>query len=363
MTRQRTLVHIVSANSWGGAQQYALDICRHYRQRGWDVTAVTRDARAVDSHFSKAEIPLIHAPLRGFIDPASAVRLASFFRTLPKDTSYCHVHRYRDAFTALLAKKIAHRPDIRVISTRHKVSPGRNSLLFRRIYRKIQAHIFVSETAFRRFSSTWDTLPFDAGRVHILHNSTFLPPGLPEFEPDRGPVFALYAGTVAPRKGLETIIDALPSLRDLKFRLRIAGPGSPDYLDSIRSRAQARGVMEMIDWKITSDIPPGIYAQSHFAVLPSVEREAFGMPNLLAMAAGRPQVCSPNGAQAEYLVDGHSALFVPPSNPPKLAEAMRALATDPNRRRQMGNAAYEAYAKSLSWQSFIPKLDNIYLNS
>ena len=94
---------------------------------------MTRDAKVVDDHFRSAGIPLFHSPLRGFFDPASAVILARILRGLPTDRTYIHVHRYRDAFSVLLAKRIAKRPDIRIISTRHTVRPGRNSALFRRI--------------------------------------------------------------------------------------------------------------------------------------------------------------------------------------------------------------------------------------
>lgn len=355
------LIHLISSNRWGGAQKYALDICSHYHGLGWRVLAVTRDAKVIDDRFRREGIALQHAPLRGFFDPASAFILARMLRDMPRDRAYIHVHRYRDAFTALLAKRIAKRPDIRVISTRHTVRPGRNSWLFRRIYDKINAHIFVSRTAFDRFRAPWQKqLPMRINTVHILLNSISLPVRLPAPAPDRGPVFAIYTGSVVKGKGLESIIDALPSLRGVKLRLRIAGRGNPDYLDQLRRRAMARNVMEMIDWKINDDATVEIVSQSHFAVLPSVEREGFGLPNLQVMAAGRPQICSPNGAQSEYLRDGDTAIFVPPADPPALAEAMRRLASDAPLREEMGRRAFQDYVAHLSWQSFIPRLTEIY---
>lgn len=165
------------------------------------MAAVTRDAKVVDDHFRAAGIPLVHSPLRGFLDPASALILAKLFKGLPVNKSYVHVHRYRDAFSAFLGKRIAKRPDIRVISTRHTVRPGRNSWLFRRIYDKINAHIFVSRAAYDRFRSTWPKrLPMSEHTVHILHNSVNVP--LPDVQPEpaKGPVFAIYAGPIV-RKG------------------------------------------------------------------------------------------------------------------------------------------------------------------
>ena len=64
----RNLIHIVAGNRLGGAQTYALDICRHYHATGVNVTAFTRGAVAVDSHFQSEGIKLENAPLRGVFD-------------------------------------------------------------------------------------------------------------------------------------------------------------------------------------------------------------------------------------------------------------------------------------------------------
>lgn len=364
MQSRPTLIHLVSSNRWGGARQYALDICTYYRDQGWDVEVMTRDARVVDDRFKAAGIGILHGPLRGFFDPASVIVLARRLARIPHDSGLVHVHSYRDAFTVLIAKRLVRRPDIRVVSTRHKVKRGRNSWLLRRIYDKINAHIFVSKTAFDTFRRTWpDRLPMNSERVHILHNSVNIRTAMPGIEPDKGPIFALYSGSVVKGKGIETIIDAMASLRGLKLRLRIAGPGNPDDLDALRRRAMARGVMEMIDWRTNGDAPDELFVTSHFAVLPSVEREGFGLPNLRVMAAGRAQICTTNGAQSEYLEDGETALFVPPADPPALAEAMRRLASDPHLRADIGSKAYRQYSQKLSWDSFVPKLTEIYLNT
>lgn len=361
---QPWLIHLVSSNRWGGMQRYACDICAHYKLQGWRVSAVTREARVVDDRFRDAGIELLHAPLHGFFDPVSALMLARELREAPHNRTYVHVHRYRDAFTVLLAKRIAARPDVRVFSTRHTVRQGRNSWLFRRIYNKINGHIFVSQTAFDRFKLPWpDKLPMEMKTVHILHNSVNMRQASPMPEPSKGPIIAAYAGAVVKGKGIETIIDALALLRDVKIRLRICGKGNPDYRDQLRRRAIARNVMERIDWKQNSESPYESISGAHFVVLPSVDREAFGMSNIDAMAAARPQICCPTGAQPEYLEDGRTAIFVPPADASALTSAMQKLASDKSLREQMGRDAYDYYTKHLSWESFIPQLTAIYLNS
>lgn len=361
---RRRLVHLISSNHWGGIEQYALDICRHYRKQGWEVTAVTRDAKAVDTKFADNDINLVHAPLAGIYDINSVWRLAQIFRRAPMDRCVVHAHRYCDACIALMAKRLANRMDIRVVVSRHIIKPGHDTFLFRRICAKADAHVFVSKVALESFNSTWSkhdkSSPLPKERIHVLHNSLNISQPA-DSQQIRGPITAICHGTIVAGKGFETVIDALSMLRDIKLRLRIVGSGDPDYIDSLRNRAIARDVMHQIDWLIPGTDPQLWIGESHFGVQASSIREAFALESLRYMALGKPQVCVCNGAQSEYLSDGVTALFVPPADAPKLADAMRRLATDEELRNSIGRNALVAYNNRLDWKHFITTLDKIYV--
>ena len=85
------------------------------------MTAFTIDAKAVDSLFEKEGIPLLHAPLWGVFDFGSAKVLAREIARHPVGGLTIHAHGFRNAFTALLDRKIAGRKDVKVVMTRHKV--------------------------------------------------------------------------------------------------------------------------------------------------------------------------------------------------------------------------------------------------
>lgn len=341
--------------------RYALDICRHYRQAGWGVTAMTRDAKVIDDLFRREDIELLHAPLGGIWDIGSARVLARHLKKLRNVEVVMHAHGFRTAFTALLARKIAGRKDVRIVMTRHKVGKGIDSWLFRRIYRNLDAMVFVSRLAALRFMSTWHDrpYPFPADRIHILHDSLNIG-ALPRCAEPSGPVCAMFHGHLVPGKGIETLIDAMAMLKGERIRLRIVGTGAPDYVDRMRLRAQTRGVMERIDWHKPSGNTLDDVAGCTFGVLPSQAEEAFGLENLEYMACGKPQVCTSNGAQPEYLTDGREAFLVLPGNPSALAAAMRKLASDPGLRQRMGTRARETFDANLSWPKFINTLDSLY---
>lgn len=356
-----TLIHLVSSNRWRGSAQHALDICAQLKSDGWDVMVYTRDCKAVDRRFATAGIPIRHAPLGGLADPASVISLARHLKQTPQGT-VIHTHRYQDAFTALSARKISGRTDVRVILTRHTASPGRDNWLYRRIYRNLDAQIFISETVRERFLSTWQgrALPFPEDRMHVLYESTPHTGTIAEPEPKFGPKIAMYAGAIKPGKGLETLIDAMMRLKGKRTRLRITGTGDPDYVDTLRRRILTRGVQDIVDWKKDPDDLDALISQSHIGVLPATNTEAFGLNNLRFMAAGRPLVCTDNGAQAEYLTDGVDALLVRPCDSEALGEAIARLAADDSLRHAMGRRAADTYRRRLSWPAFIASLLTLY---
>jgi phosphatidyl-myo-inositol dimannoside synthase len=71
-----------------------------------------------------------------------------------------------------------------------------------------------------------------------------------------------------------------------------------------------------------------------------LEQEGFGIVFLEAAAAGVPQVAGDSGGASEVVLDGVTGLVVEsPRDPGAVAEALRSLLADPNRRRRMGRAA------------------------
>lgn len=357
----QTLIHIVSDNRWAGIPRYALDICRHFHDRGKNVWALTRDAKAVDSLFEKAGIPLFHAPLQGFTDFLSIRTLSDKLKETHGDT-VIHAHGFRNVFTALAARKLSGKKNVKVVMTRHKVRRAVDTWLLKIIYRNIDALIFVSRAARDRFVATWHRriMPIDPVKMHVIHNSLNIP--VPEYTPpgDEGPLTAMFHGPLKPGKGLEYLIDALAMLKGLRLRLRIVGSGQPDYLDKLRRRATSRGVMDRIDWYKHTDDPLPLIRDCDFGVLPSVFEEAFGLSNIEYMAEGRPQVCSSNGAQPEYITHGWEGLLTPPANAAFLAENMKKLAEDKELRVKMGKNAFSTYSQRLEWTHFIGPLQRIY---
>lgn len=357
------LVHIVPSGEWGGAERYAFDICRHYLGAGWTVKVMTREALAVDCHFRKAGIDIIHAPLRSYPDYYSARALARAFEEIPKGEGIVHAHRYNDALTCIIARKIARRPDIRLVCTRHKASRGHDGLLRRIVYKGIDSHLFVSQLSKETFYSRWKPgkAPLAEEKTAVAYNSLLQSCATPLPEPEKGPIVAAYRGGLKPGKGIETLIDAFALLPNHRIRLHIMGKGHPDYVDGLRRRAQMAGVAPRIAWVTHSEFAEEKMAAVHFGVLPAEQPEAFGMANLEFMACGKPQISTCRGALREVLTPGEDTVEVEAGDAGQLAEAINLLAGDRELRQTMGAKALDNYRRRFAWPLFIERLTAQYM--
>lgn len=348
---------------WSGVDRYALDICTHCRDNGDDVLVITRDARAVDDIFRRKGFDVRFARLGGFLSYHAVKGICDVLSESNEPTAI-HCHSTRDAFSALTARRLLGRHDIRVVLTRHYVRRAGRSPFHRFVYRNVDHMIFVSRLAKDKFMSGWHwkgRYAADDINSIVIHNSLNVSLSPVESEPARGPITAMYLGRLAPDKGLEELIDAMVILKPIKLRLKIVGTGHPDYVDSLRRRALTAGVMHMIDWPRHKENTEEFIRMSHFGVLPSAAPEAFGMSNIEFMKEGRPIICTDNGAQPEYILHGRDGILVPPRDVDSLAAEMKLLALSPEKRQAIGAAARSRFEKELSWPNFISRLYPLYI--
>lgn len=350
------LIHLLSSNAPDAKGRQTLDILKWFRDKGWSVCVYTRDARAVDSHFRKAGIPRRHLGMMGLSDIYSIRALTSDLRGEHPGT-VMHAHRIKDAILALTARFFARRSDIKVVLTVHNSRFSRPPAILKRVLRALDAVIFTTTEVAENFSRIF---PVGEGKGMIIHYTVPSPSFLPLPEPGAGPMTAMWHGRMVPGKGLETLIDALPALKGKRIRLRIAGYGNPDYVDSLRRRATALGVMPMIDWTSAAENIYSQIATAHFGVFPSTDPEAFGFPNIEYMAAGRTQIVTRGKLQQEYLTDGRDSVMTAPGDTDALSDAILSLASDTERRIALGASARRRYLADMSWERFTQTLEEIY---
>jgi glycosyltransferase involved in cell wall biosynthesis len=149
----------------------------------------------------------------------------------------------------------------------------------------------------------------------------------------------LFVGKLIPLHGVETILGAAGQAPDL--RVRIAGSGQLDHLLEARPPN-----VEWIRWipyeRLADHVRAASCALGIFGTSAKARRV---IPNkaFQALACGTPLVTADTPAAGELLVDGESALLVPPGDPDALAHALRRLNQDPELARRLGAGGLRAY--------------------
>jgi len=162
-----------------------------------------------------------------------------------------------------------------------------------------------------------------------------------------GRPYALYVGTIEPRKNLGLLLDTwrtLPASVSEAFDLVIAGPEGWQSAGTLaRLRAPAPGV-RYLAYVPEVDLP-GITAGATVFVYPSLY-EGFGFPVAQAMAAGVPVITSNLSSLPE--VTGGAAELIDPQSPSELRAALDRLLTSPTVRTQRVNAG-RTQAQRFRW--------------
>jgi glycosyltransferase involved in cell wall biosynthesis len=161
--------------------------------------------------------------------------------------------------------------------------------------------------------------------------------------------YALFVGTVEPRKNVDTLLDAwteLPlDIRDA-YALVIAGPiGWASGATVARLQSGIAGV-RVLGYIPESDLP-GLTAGATVFVYPSFY-EGFGFPVAQAMAAGVPTITSNVSALPE--ITAGSARLVSPQSTIELSSALQNLFTSPSTRAALTARCIDA-ARRYTWRN------------
>ncbi len=171
-------------------------------------------------------------------------------------------------------------------------------------------------------------------------DATRFTPSPSNVRPERDRV--LFVGRLLPHKGIDRLIDALPS----GLPLTICGrPYDEGCYRNLRWRAEGKDITFVTD--ADDALLLDLYRRAWVNVLPSVYRDCYGntyaAPELMgftlqeAMACGTPAICTRVGGMPEYIEEGRTGFIV--DSVEELRDRLERLASEPGLADQMGAEA------------------------
>jgi D-inositol-3-phosphate glycosyltransferase len=174
----------------------------------------------------------------------------------------------------------------------------------------------------------------------------------------------LTVGRLVPRKGYEDLIGALPAVPGAELVIAGGPPeghGSDPEAVRLRRRARELGVADrvvLLGAVERSAMPAWYRSADLLACTPWYE--PFGLTPLEAMACGRPVVTYAVGGLAESVHDGVTGVHVRPGDVSGLADALRDVLADPDRRERFGQAALARARTRYAWDGTAAEVAAVY---
>ena len=285
----------------------------------------------------------------GLLGGHPAHPLAPGLLTALRGADLVHTHHMRSApsrLSALRARAVGQR----VVTTDHGLQGGDWRGLLPRLFHRFLA---VSE-----FSARELRLPLS--RTRIIYGGA----DPRRFAPDPASVRrgVLFVGRITPHKGIDRLINALPSGAELL----IAGtaghdprPPERDYPQLLQQLASNRAVRFI--GPVSDQALPELYRRVAVLALPSVERtcygqhvrvsELLGLVAIEAMASGTPVVCSRLGGLPEVVQHGSTGFLVEPGSEAELRDRLAELLSQPGLARRMGSRARTLFLDRFTWEA------------
>ncbi len=194
---------------------------------------------------------------------------------------------------------------------------------------------------------------------HAVDTSTFAPK--PKAQPGES-MQILFVGGHEPRKGVRTLLEALALVRKEGISARLVTVGGGSQMEVLKNLARQLGISEAVEFRgyVPDDdgtLIPRTYAESNLFVLPSLQ-EGFGFTLLEAMASGVPIIATKVSAIPEVVED--TAMLVQPEDARALAEAIKSMIRDSDKRAELGTKARARAEKLFSWDRVIPQIMAVY---
>jgi len=186
-----------------------------------------------------------------------------------------------------------------------------------------------------------------AGKTIAIHNYI----ELPELRERVDGGYVAFAGRLSMEKGVLLLAEAAKRLPEYQFV--VMGTGD--------ERVHLEGIDNVrLTGFLTGETLMNTIANASVLVVPSIWYENCPLSILEAQAMGVPVVTMNMGGMAELIQDGVTGVLVDQVDPDALTDAIRALMSDPEKRREMSRNCFAQRDEMITIDRYCRQLESIY---
>jgi glycosyltransferase involved in cell wall biosynthesis len=345
------VLHLINGDDYSGAERVQDLLAQRLRDFGYEVGIVsTKPGRFREARVAQ-DVPLHELPMRSRFDLRPIFSLAKHLQRERYDL--LHTHSVRTALVGRPAAMLARVPMV------HHMHCQTSTDVSRRWLSRLNAAIErVSLFRVAGVIAVSATIEQDLCRRGVSSRLvSLIPNGVPSPGPltdRRPPEDEWVIGVVAmfrPRKGIETLLEALVKLQSLGLPVRLRAVGcfqSAEFEAQTKALVTQLALTDVVEWTgFTQDVNAEL-RRMDVLVLPSLVPEGLPMSVLEAMAAGVPVVGTRVDGVTDVIQDGVNGLLTEPGNADSLAESLARLVHGETEWSALRQQAYELHALRFS---------------
>ncbi|WP_127792890.1 glycosyltransferase family 1 protein [Agromyces sp. LHK192] len=349
----------------GGIGRYTRELARavaNTTPEGWQVDGLVSRTPPADAERIRRLVPGLRELHRLPLDRRLLAR--AWAQGIPAGRIPAHVHS-----ASVLAPLTAHRRGTRpsVVATVHDVVPwthpetltARGARWHRRMGERAARYADAIVVPTAAVASALAEILGLGDRIRVIPGAVSAELGLPEDAGDRATrlelpdAYVLAVGTLEPRKGLSSLIDAMARPGVPKVPLLIAGPtgwGGVDVAEFAARAGLGPGRVRALGSVSDADLAV-LYQRASVFVMPSLA-EGFGLPVLEAFSHGTAVIHSDDPALTEVAGGAGRGVALAGDTPysQRLAEALIDVLGDPDGARRLATLGARR-ARDFDWNA------------
>ncbi len=354
------VLHVVESLGIGGIERIVEMLARHHRGSFRIEVLCTSRGGPIAEALREGGTPVRVLDVGSYY-PSGIAQVARVFRTSRPDVVHGHGH-----FAGVLARGAALWAGVGVVV--HHLHTIDTTL--RRRHRELERLLGGLTSAVICCSGAVESharrdLRLPSALLRTIPNGIDPAPEVPRARArealgrPRSPVIGCVGG-LAPHKGQAVLLRALPPLADRVKRGTVIFVGDGVERDALERKARRAPAGWSVRFLGARPDARALLPAFDLAVIPSIEREGFGLAALEAMDAGIPVVASAVGGLPEIVESGVTGLLVPPSDPEALAGAIASVWADGGRGRALGASGRARVESRFRGASMASRIATVY---
>lgn len=363
MSKPLRILYTINNLHTAGMKLVVADLVRHLdRTQFTPLIAVGQKTRSSLEQELENICQIIQLPLRVSRRPKHLLlpRLLNSARQLRRVADLAHSFDYASDWTEGLAMKIAGVP---WVAEKTNLAWNERRWWLRSF---LAARIVCLSRAQMSMMSRWSRkITMIPTGVELEKFASAKPLSRQNIGADETDILVASVAHLVPVKGHVDLIRAVAAVAgDLpKLKLLLAGQGEKTYVNDLKNLASSLGLTSRIIFLGPDTNVPALLKACDGKILATRNegrREAFGAVLVEAMAAGLPVVSTKSGGPQDIVIDGETGWLVEAVGWEPLAQALRELYVDANRRRAYGLAGLHRARMLFNGQLMTRRYENVY---